>query len=263
MTNTEKCACHSFGKWGLLTIVLVLALGVLGWATLEQRKSIMKTAGEMKNCSTFVECVEKAGLGGVLEKDGPFSVFVPTNEAFEKIPADELKALLDNKSALTALLLYHMVPKKMSSTEMENLKNCLTCTVPQTSIPCSEHKYGKGTCTGAPVPCTNGVIFFIDSVQIPAFMNTKGTPGTNSSPVLVEEDEVTVVEQIDGTSGKATDSKKATGSKADAKSKSDAKETKMNTESKTESKKDATTGDKAPAAQTNPPAKESAKSPEK
>ncbi|MDO5565266.1 MAG: fasciclin domain-containing protein [Planctomycetia bacterium] len=247
MTNTEKCACHSIGRWGLLTIVLVLALGVLGWATLEQRKSIMKTAGEMKNCSTFVECVEKAGLGGVLEKDGPFSVFVPTNEAFEKIPADQLKSLLDNKSALTALLLYHMVPKKMSSSEMENQKNCLTCTVPQTSITCSEHKYGQGTCTGAPVPCTNGVIFFIDTVQIPAFLNTKGSAGTNGTPAVVEEAEVTVVEEIDGTPGKATSNK------TDAKSKTDAQGTKT----------DKSSGDKAPSAEPKPSAKEPVKNPEK
>lgn len=255
MNNSEKNVCSSMGRWGILTIALVLALGVLGWATLEQRKSIMKTAAEMKNCSTFSECVEKAGLSGVLEKDGPFSVFVPTNDAFEKIPADQLKSLLNNKSALTALLLYHMVPKKLSVAEMENLKNCLTCTVPQTSIACSERKYGQGNYTGAPVPCTNGVIFFIDSVQIPAFLNTSNSANTNGTPAVVEDTQISVVEAIDNTSGKSS------GNKADAKSGTDSKES--NSDSRTKETKSDSNESKADMKSEKSSGNDSTKSPEK
>ena len=195
MSNTEKNSCGHLGRWTVLTIAIVLALGVLGWATMEQQKSIMRTVSGMKECGTFVDCVEKAGLSGVLEKDGPFSVFIPTNEAFAKLSPSQLKSLLDNKSALTALLLYHMVPKKISSTEMQNLSNCLTCTVPQTSIACTEHTYGQGNCTGQAIPCTNGVIFLIDSVQIPAFLESNQTAAQKGNTAVVEETDITVVEQ--------------------------------------------------------------------
>ncbi|MDO5554302.1 MAG: fasciclin domain-containing protein [Planctomycetia bacterium] len=171
MTTTEKCTTgHCLGKWTALTLVIVLALAVVGWATLEQRKNILKTAEGMESCSTFVECVRKAGLANVLEKDGPFSVFAPTDEAFSKIGKEQLTQLLDNKSALTALLLYHLVPRAMNVDEMNNIEDCMTCTVPQTAIPCSQHTYGKAKLIRSAVPCTNGVIYVIDSVQVPPFM---------------------------------------------------------------------------------------------
>lgn len=182
MTTTDKH--FSPGRWALLAIVFVLVLGVLAWATMEQRKSIYKTANELGGCKTFVECIQKAGLSGILEKDGPFSVFIPTDEAFSKVSPEELTKLLNNKSALTALLLYHMVPKTMTQTEMGNFKDCMTCTVPQTSIACSETSYGKGKCVQAAVPCTNGVIYLIDSVQFPPFLgnenNQKAASGDKS-----------------------------------------------------------------------------------
>lgn len=185
MNTTEKQNCSS-GRWTLLAVVIVFALAVIAWATMEQRKNILKTAEEMGECKTFVECVQKAGLSGVLEKDGPFSVFVPTDAAFAKMSPEQLTNLLNNKSALTALLLYHMVPKRLTPEEMENLESCMTCTVPQTSIACSSQSYGSANCIKAALPCTNGVIFLIDSVQVPTALS-KQQP-------LVEAEEITITE---------------------------------------------------------------------
>lgn len=205
--TTDKCSCGRFGKWTVIAVVLVLALGVLSWATMEQRKSIAKTLGEMKECSTFASCVEKAGLNGVLEKDGPFTVFVPTNEAFEQVPEKDLQKLLDNKSALTAVLLYHMVPKTLSPAEMTNVGDCMTCTVPQSAITCSANTFGKGKCVKSEIPCSNGFIYIIDSVQFPPFL---------TNPEVFQAEEVTVVETV-GEAAPAADSAPETKSAETAK----------------------------------------------
>ena len=184
----EKCICSRLGKWTIIAVVLVLAVGVLSWATMEQRKSIAKTVSEMEDCKTFASCIEKAGLSGVLENDGPFTVFVPNNAAFEKMNPEELTKLLDNKSALTAVLLYHMVPKVLTAAEMNNLGDCMTCTVPQSAIACSANSYGKSKCVKSEIPCSNGCIFIIDAVQMPSFL---------TNPEVFQAEEITVTETLD------------------------------------------------------------------
>ena len=186
--TTDKCSCGRLGKWTVIAVVLVLALGVLSWATMEQRKSIAKTLGDMKDCSTFASCVEKAGLSGVLENDGPFTVFVPTDEAFKQVPEKDLKKLLDNKSALTAVLLYHMVPKTLTAAEMTNVGDCMTCTVPQSAIACSANSFGQSKCVKGEIPCSNGFIYVIDAVQFPPFL---------TNPEVFQAEEVTVVETVE------------------------------------------------------------------
>merc|ERR1712211_104030 len=59
--------------------------------------------------STLLAAVKAAGLVDTLASEGPFTVFAPTNSAFEKVPADALNALLGDKDALTAVLLIHVV----------------------------------------------------------------------------------------------------------------------------------------------------------
>lgn len=193
MTTGEehKCVCNRLGRWAILAIILVLALGVLSWATMEQRKNIIKTAQEMKECDTFVSYAEKAGLTGVLEKDGPFTVFIPTNEAFQKLSSEELSDLLNNKSALTTLLLYHLVPQRMTASQMKEAQDCMTCTVPQTAISCTENTYGKANCIRSAIPCTNGVIYLIDNVQIPPFLT--------DNPEVIDSAEISITETVPAT----------------------------------------------------------------
>merc|ERR1712106_787167 len=62
------------------------------------------------NFSTLLAAVEAADLVETLSGEGPFTVFAPTNSAFEKVPADALSGLLADKEALTAVLLRHVVP---------------------------------------------------------------------------------------------------------------------------------------------------------
>merc|ERR1712106_540104 len=77
-------------------------------------KAVPQTIAELvvgnPNFSTLLAAVKAADLVETLSGEGPFTVFAPTNSAFEKVPADALSGLLADKEALTAVLLRHVVP---------------------------------------------------------------------------------------------------------------------------------------------------------
>jgi uncharacterized surface protein with fasciclin (FAS1) repeats len=73
-------------------------------------KDIVDTAIAAGNFKTLVVAVQKAGLVETLKGKGPLTVFAPTDEAFAKIPKAQLDALLMDKSKLSAVLTYHVVP---------------------------------------------------------------------------------------------------------------------------------------------------------
>ena len=73
-------------------------------------QDIVGTAVSAGNFTTLIEAVKAAGLVETLRGEGPFTVFAPTDEAFAKLPADTLNALLKDREQLTAVLTYHVVP---------------------------------------------------------------------------------------------------------------------------------------------------------
>ena len=73
-------------------------------------KNIAELAAATPQLSTLLAAVKAADLVETLAGDGPFTVFAPTNDAFAKIPEDTLDDLLNDKDALTAVLLRHVVP---------------------------------------------------------------------------------------------------------------------------------------------------------
>ncbi len=167
----DRCC---YRRWGATALVLALAVGALFWATSQRRKNVMKTAASFPECSTFVELVDKAGMTTVLAEDGPFTVFIPTNEAFAKIPRERLTKIANDRSALSAVLLYHMSPETLSSKELARAGEHKTCVVPATSIAASSEKYGDASYVRKNVPCVNGVVYVVDAVQIPPFMTQNG-----------------------------------------------------------------------------------------
>merc|ERR1712001_569008 len=66
-----------------------------------------------EGATTLVDLVVKAGLAETLNGDGPFTIFAPTNEAFEKLPQSDLEQLLANPEALKKVLLYHVIPAEI------------------------------------------------------------------------------------------------------------------------------------------------------
>jgi uncharacterized surface protein with fasciclin (FAS1) repeats len=128
--------------------------------------------------------VKAAGLVGTLKGAGPFTVFAPTNEAFDKLPAGTVETLLkpENKGLLTKVLTYHVVAGRLSATDLEKkIKEgngtAELDTVEGGKLWASEHdgqhimlkdeKGGTALVTIPNVFQSNGVIHVIDSVVMP------------------------------------------------------------------------------------------------
>lgn len=94
---------------------------MVGGAPMYASKNIVQNAVNSKDHTTLVAAVKAAGLVDTLEGPGPFTVFAPTNAAFDKLPPGTVKTLLEpeNKAKLTAVLTYHVVPGKITAAELQ------------------------------------------------------------------------------------------------------------------------------------------------
>jgi uncharacterized surface protein with fasciclin (FAS1) repeats len=90
---------------------------MVGGAAMHPSKNIVENATNSKDHSTLVASVKAAGLVETLENAGPFTVFAPTNEVFNKLPAGTFDNLLkpENKSMLTSVLTYHVISGRIDS----------------------------------------------------------------------------------------------------------------------------------------------------
>jgi uncharacterized surface protein with fasciclin (FAS1) repeats len=133
---------------------------------------IVERAIDAKAFTTLVTAVSEAGLVETLQGEGPFTVFAPTDAAFEKLPAGTVADLLkpENRDTLTQILTYHVVPGKVTSGDIAG-KALDAETV--AGLPLSIDATGAGvmvggaTVTTADVMASNGVIHIIDTVLIP------------------------------------------------------------------------------------------------
>ncbi len=93
---------------------------MVGGAAMYPTKNIIENAVNSKDHTTLVAAVKAAGLVQTLEQPGPFTVFAPTNEAFNRLPKGTVDNLLkpENKQKLTSILTYHVVPGKLSSMDL-------------------------------------------------------------------------------------------------------------------------------------------------
>ena len=120
--------------------------------------------------STLVAAVTAAGLGEALSGAGPFTVFAPTNAAFEALPAGLLEKLLlpENKEVLTKILTYHVVAAKVMAADV---KAGDVATLEGSSFAVTTEggvKVNAANVTATDVPASNGVIHVIDAVLVPA-----------------------------------------------------------------------------------------------
>jgi uncharacterized surface protein with fasciclin (FAS1) repeats len=119
--------------------------------------------------STLVQAVKAAGLVETLSGDGPFTVFAPTAEAFARIPAADLQALLADRQALTFLLTYHVVPGKLHTEDVVNLSSAETVNGQAVPVTVKDGKVmiDAATVTTTDIEATNGMIHVIDRVIFP------------------------------------------------------------------------------------------------
>jgi uncharacterized surface protein with fasciclin (FAS1) repeats len=156
---------------------------MVGGAPMYPSKNIVENAVNSKDHTTLVAAVKAAGLVETLSSPGPFTVFAPTNKAFDKLPKGTVETLVkpENKETLTGILTYHVVPGKLSAEDLmkqiadgggkATLKTAaggtLTATQKGKKIELTDAKGGKSTVTIADVFQSNGVIHVIDTVLMP------------------------------------------------------------------------------------------------
>ena len=118
---------------------------------------------------TFAAALEAAGLVETLNGDGTFTVFAPTDEAFEKLPAGTVEALLKDKARLTAILTYHVVAGRHPASVVAAMTSATT--VNGTSLTIDARNggvvVGGAHVVKADVQASNGIIHVVDTVLIP------------------------------------------------------------------------------------------------
>ncbi len=155
----------------------------VGGAPMYASKNIIENAVNSKDHTTLVAAVKAAGLVDTLSGEGPFTVFAPTNAAFEKLPAGTVESLLkpDNKDALVHILTYHVIPAAATSeAAMQMIKDdggehkvktvsgdTLTLKMDGDKLVVIDEMGNIATVTQADVMQSNGVIHVIDTVLMP------------------------------------------------------------------------------------------------
>ena len=130
---------------------------------------IVDTAVAAGNFTTLVSAVKAAGLAETLKGPGPFTVFAPTDEAFAKLPAGAVDALLKDPTKLKQVLLYHVVPGKVMAADVMKMKTAKTAQGGSLAIHAMGGKVmvDKAEVVKTDIDCDNGVIHVVDSVLMP------------------------------------------------------------------------------------------------
>ena len=156
---------------------------MVGGAAMYPSKNIVENAINSKDHTTLVAAVKAAGLVETLQSEGPFTVFAPTNSAFDKLPKGTVATLLkpENKKQLQTVLTYHVVAGKFNAADIvKAIKDGngtaafptvsggeLTAMLKGSSVVLKDENGGTSTVTIADVNQSNGVIHVVDTVVLP------------------------------------------------------------------------------------------------
>ena len=156
---------------------------MVGGAEMSKKKDIVDNAVNSKDHTTLVAAVKAAGLVDTLKSKGPFTVFAPTNSAFEMLPAGTVDTLLkpENKAMLTKVLTYHVVAGNMDSKKIAKAikkgngmatfttvaGGKLMAKMEGSMLVLTDEKGGMSKVTIADVKQSNGVIHVVDTVLMP------------------------------------------------------------------------------------------------
>jgi uncharacterized surface protein with fasciclin (FAS1) repeats len=163
----------------MLSILTILALMAIGCHDESSMKAahhgattdIVDTAVAANDFNTLVTAVKAADLVSTLKGPGPFTVFAPTDSAFAKLPAGTIESLLqpENKQKLASVLTYHVVPGKVSASEVVKLNSARTVNGQLVSIKTTGGSVmvDNARVIQTDINCSNGVIHVIDAVIWP------------------------------------------------------------------------------------------------
>ena len=157
---------------------MAMGKGVMvGGAMMTADKDIVDNAAGSADHTTLVAAVKAAGLVETLKSAGPFTVFAPTNAAFDKLPAGTVASLVtpEMKPTLTKILTYHVVPGRLMAADLKNGQTLttvegetLTVMVSGGKVMLKDAKGGMSTVTIPNVVSSNGITHVVDTVLMPA-----------------------------------------------------------------------------------------------
>lgn len=134
-------------------------------------KNLLDTAAANGSFKTFGKAIERAGMSETLRGTGPFTVFAPTDAAFDKLPSGQLETLFkpENKEELVSLLNYHVVSGRKLLADVGKWEAARMVNGQSAPIKLSENKVSidGALITSADIGSSNGVIHGIDKVNIP------------------------------------------------------------------------------------------------
>ena len=131
-------------------------------------EDVVDTAVAAGDFKTLVKALTAADLVTTLKGKGPFTVFAPTDEAFAKLPPGALDALLADKTKLTKVLTYHVVPGKVMAADVVKLDQAKTVEGSSMAISTTGGvKVDRANVVKTDIPASNGVIHVIDAVIMP------------------------------------------------------------------------------------------------
>ncbi|HEX8316720.1 MAG TPA: fasciclin domain-containing protein [Flavisolibacter sp.] len=144
---------------------------MVGGAMMVPSKNIVENAAGSADHTTLVAAVKAAGLAETLSGAGPFTVFAPTNDAFNKLPAGTVDNLLkpEMKGDLTKILTYHVVPGALRAADLKDGQKLKTVQNQELTVTIKDGKVmiDGANVTTADVISSNGVTHVIDAVVTP------------------------------------------------------------------------------------------------
>ena len=155
---------------------LLSMLGILLLSSIGFGQTILQVAADDPGLSTFVAALERAGLADTLNSEGPFTLFAPTDAAFELLSEAELSALLNDESALREVMTYHIVPAYVLARDAVQATSAPTLEGDRLRLQVRSGRLYINDATvikfdvGASedIQASNGVIHVVDSVLLPA-----------------------------------------------------------------------------------------------
>lgn len=133
-------------------------------------KNIVETATEAGDFTTLLAAAEAAGLVETLSSEGPFTVFAPTDAAFDALPDGTVDELLmpENKARLTQILTYHVISGEVMSSDLSDGMEAGTVEGSAVTISLEDGvMVNDANVVSADIEASNGVIHVIDAVLIP------------------------------------------------------------------------------------------------
>lgn len=131
-------------------------------------KNIIDKTIESGDFTIFINALQEAGLTDIFCSEGPYTVFVPNDDAFNKLPKNVLKNILKDKERLTEIITYHVLAIKIKSDKVKKMNNVIT--VQGSKLEFNGKKYIKvnnAKIIKKDIECKNGIIHEIDKVLIP------------------------------------------------------------------------------------------------